>query len=735
MTDTATRYAHQLEGLQPEPLASYLSGLGVLRLIHEQVDPDATCWWENNHLVLETSLKRPELLEFFLNDYQPTPLTSPWNGGSGYYGNDKKDGIEAILESESARFAPYRQTLCRIKNLLQKIGADEKPPPDEKPVLLKRLRAVLDDHSLKWLDATLALGETESSGKTKVSYAPLLGTGGNDGRLEFSNNFMQRLAELFLNEKAKPKQTRELLNSALFGEVGRYLKKSPVGQFDPGSAGGVNLSVGFEGNALVNPWYYILMIEGAVTLATAAVGRFQSGTRVGSAFPFTVSHIGSGHGKLAPEEGNRQEIWLPLWERPARYAEIRHLFAEGRAQNGHKQARNPVEFSLALATHGTSRGLSGFSRFGFLQRNGKSYFATPLGYYPVGARDGASLIRRLERWFSAYRGVISAHSAGSQRLLNRYDGAVLEYLKTANRRALTTVLEGLGDFHLYLARTPKLCEKIRPLPEISEEWAELGNDDTPEFRLALSLSTLGAGVKASEFNLRAQLTPYDARSRRWDPDDHIERWVGRDLAERMVNLLEHRMREADRVGFVEEKGFTKRYNSPIRGSVGAQLPDIEKFLTGSIDDQRLEKLLFALILLRNKKPKLTRNESATFLGLPFILPKLALHQGFPLRLGLEPPEGETLKDDRDVRIPPRQIVRMLATGNVLGALKASRRFLLTRPLVVEASLIQPIRLSPDTLRRTAAALLLPIDDRTYFQLYNRIAPTNTVEESEETQHD
>ena len=28
---------------------------------------------------------------------------------------------------------------------------------------------------------------------------PLLGTGGNEGRFEFSNNFMQRVAELFIN--------------------------------------------------------------------------------------------------------------------------------------------------------------------------------------------------------------------------------------------------------------------------------------------------------------------------------------------------------------------------------------------------------------------------------------------------------------------------------------------------------------------------------------------------------
>ena len=99
----------------------------------------------------------------------------------------------------------------------------------------------MSDQALSWLDATSALGEVDEKGETSVRFAPILGTGGNDGRLEFSNNFMQRLCEFFLSPKAKPKETEELLKSALYGSVGRYLSSNPVGQFDPGSAGGVNL--------------------------------------------------------------------------------------------------------------------------------------------------------------------------------------------------------------------------------------------------------------------------------------------------------------------------------------------------------------------------------------------------------------------------------------------------------------------------------------------------------------
>ena len=49
------------------------------------------------------------------------------------------------------------------------------------------------------------------------------------------------------------------------------------------------------------------------------------------------------------EESTRAELWLPLWSSRVSLAELSHLFAEGRVQLGRRQARNAVEFALALA--------------------------------------------------------------------------------------------------------------------------------------------------------------------------------------------------------------------------------------------------------------------------------------------------------------------------------------------------------------------------------------------------
>lgn len=702
---------HNLQGLQPQPLASYLSALGVLRLVH-RVDENASAAWLNGCFTLETSLDREELLKYFLEDYCPTPITSPWNGGSGYYPIDKssKVNIENILASDNPRFSAYQNTINVIQAYIQKHNIEEKPEGDDKSKMLKDLRSLLDDDSLLWLDAT-SVQEEDSTGKTKVRFAPVLGTGGNDGRFEFSSNFMERLGELFISLEGKPEENRELLKAALYDSLSSSLKRSPIGQFDPGSAGGINLSVGFSGEALLNPWYYILMLEGSLVLTAAAVSRFKDASRIGGSFPFTVSHLGAGSGKLGASEGNRNEIWLPLWSKLTSYPEVKLLFSEGRAQIGKQQARNPIEFSLALASHGTSRGLDGFSRYGFLQRNGKSFFATSLGYYPVEEREGASLIRQVEPWFNSNRSGLKDSAAGA-RAVRRYENAVLEYLSTNRTSALTTALERIGEIHQYLCHTPKLWEasdaKVRPLPTLDNSWASLANDNSAEFGLALSLASLYNPDSWAD-SLRSQISPYNPEKGDWNKLSWIPRWVGKDVPDRMLGLLRYRL-------------LSKHNHSPIRGTFFAQLADIESFIEESLDDKKLERLLYALCLIKKIKQKVPHETKVSFLPLAYLLNRLALHQGKVLNIS-EEGRAEIGLGERDLRLPPSAVANMLASGNVSGSLRASRRFLFGRSMALPISLVQKQNLSLQASHRIGAALLFPISDLTYLNIYKQLVQT------------
>src|SRR5882724_6584663 len=75
-----TIYEHVLDGCAPVPLAGYLKALGTLRLVAEQIDPNAKGFWRDERFVLRTQVTENELLAFFVERYQPSAIISPWNG-------------------------------------------------------------------------------------------------------------------------------------------------------------------------------------------------------------------------------------------------------------------------------------------------------------------------------------------------------------------------------------------------------------------------------------------------------------------------------------------------------------------------------------------------------------------------------------------------------------------------------------------------------------------------------
>ena len=191
-----------LNGCAPTPLASYLKALGVLRLISspanhvsgKAADPHARGWWENECFHLRTTLSRDDLLGFFLHDYAPSPIIAPWNGGSGFYPKDNKDGFDPLAAHQVAqRFDRISSAIGSASLTITRLGLEERPEGTAKVELVAALRAEFPDTALLWLDASLAL-----SGEG-LAYPQLLGTGGNDGRLDFTNNFARRLVS-----RAKP---------------------------------------------------------------------------------------------------------------------------------------------------------------------------------------------------------------------------------------------------------------------------------------------------------------------------------------------------------------------------------------------------------------------------------------------------------------------------------------------------------------------------------------------------
>ena len=507
-----------LHGCAPTPLASYLKALGVLRLVSspanhvsgEAADPHARGWWENECFHLRTTLGRDALLHFFLHDYAPSPIIAPWNGGSGFYAGDNKDGFDPLATGQVAgRFGNISSAIRSTVRTVAALKLAERPEGEAKVGLVAALRAELADAALLWLDAVLALS------RGGLAYPELLGTGGNDGRLDFTNNFARRLvsrakpAGLFeVSSGEASKEAARLLEASLLAAPVLGLCSAKIGQFAPGAAGGPNATNGYSADSEVNSWDFVLMLEGAAAFAGAATRRHQHApggatagttTRSGASFPFTVRAVGAGWGGVdaADENDARAEFWAPIWMRPARALEIDSLLGEGRAVLNERTASDGLDFARAAASLGVSRGFQAFERFGFLMRAGRTYLATPIGRRSAAPSPATQLVADLDAggWLERVRrvGRNDEEPGAARRAVKRLEDALFGLLAAREgSREVERAIVALGHIAGWLALSPSGRKAIAtPPPILSPAWLQRADDGSAEFRVAAALAALG----------------------------------------------------------------------------------------------------------------------------------------------------------------------------------------------------------------------------------------------------
>jgi CRISPR-associated protein Csx17 len=442
-----------LGGCSPTPLASYLKALGVLRLLSAKY-PEIRGFWSDERFVLRTKLDREAIEYFFLEEYEPTALVTPWNGRGGFLEGDDEDGEESSRagaqmvrafssKTVANRFHPLARILRSISDInvvgnlniaraeLKRLKVNEKTKgkdnlsDDEKNAisrqdalvktikghLLQELRNSLPDDVLSWFDTCLALVTDPSTGGKKSAPSPLLGAGGLDGSMDFGVNYLKRINDVFEPGTGRPRESaREWLNNALWGELTGSLysvsaqdkKKVSVGQFSPSDAGGYNAENGFSGEALLNPWNTILQLEGATLFAASTVRRLEGDGDIYSSLPFTVAPVAIGEtvalSDEVPKGAKRRtaEMWLPLWSRPTTCRELEGVLREGRMTlHGHSVTKG-FDCVRAVTSLGSSRGIEQFQRFVFLKRSGDAFFALDKGRFSVRSSAYSNLVEELE---------------------------------------------------------------------------------------------------------------------------------------------------------------------------------------------------------------------------------------------------------------------------------------------------------------------------------------------------
>lgn len=621
-----------LRGCRAEPLLSYLTGLGVVRLVGEQLDPDSSARWESDHLVISgEDLSDTKLVDFFVEDYKPTPAVAPWNSGGGFQDDGKATSpsaqrvIEKVRNSDSVRLGPYREAIAaadEVRRRARHIGLtkDGKVLKQGKAQLIEQCRGSFPDEALAWLDASVVLLDDD------VRYPLILGTGGNVGRMDLSANFLEQLETAgFLedssNQPARGRSdapiSRALLRHALFRDGDVQLVPSSTSQFDPGAKGGPNSSAVGDGKALSNPWSFVLGIEGAMVFSSAAARRLSVESQTGSSkasMPFTVDATATGYGSASTGENLKGELWAPLWRNYLSHREIQHLISEGRCQWGRRQARSGLDFVRATATLGIERSIDEFVRYLIGVRDGQSPLAVPIGRFNVRdrVRPEADLLRQLDGWVGKARSNFDRAPAAVKSALNSLDREQFAVSTFGGAARLQKVLAVLAEAEQAASRSTKYRKdrRLEPIVGLSaREWVPTLNDDSVEFRIAVGLASLrdrtSAGrpttAEAVGGSLMTLLRPV------------IRTRFGLDWAKggpRVPNFGRRRLFDVlnDVVGARAVLACSARSSIEAHDQViglpfafdyglGVDLADVGRLLHGYVNEERLGAILSGLLLL------------------------------------------------------------------------------------------------------------------------------------------
>lgn len=602
----------RLQGCRAEPLGSYLAGLGVFRLVAEQADAEARAHWDGDVLVVTSRLDADRLVHFLLEEYVPSPIVSPWNGGSGFKPSDKgpRERLALLESADTPRLAPYKATIQAARRVVElagqrgwALGAGSKGKA-AKERWVRACRAFYPDEALRWLDVAVVL-----TGDDLAFPALVGGTGGNFGRLELSATFAGHVGTVLRlgGRPEPPERVRAWMEEVLFGEPAER-KSDSAGAFEPVAAGGAT-----AGDSLVNPWGVVLALEGALLFAAAPARRLGA-RRAAAAAPFATDPSAVGYA-TASDENVKGEVWAPLWSTASTLGELSRLLGEGRANWRRSQAARGIDFALAAAALGVDRGVNRFVRHAMIERHGQNLLAVPLGRVEVRGRAEVAVAGRLEAWLDSVRRrserrrseppatvrlALGRVDLARWRLANGREGAATDLLIAAARLEAAVMRasglrEGDGIGPVQNRRDGRWIEM-----DASEWLPYLG--DSVELRLAAALASC-ADEPARRLAFLLRPVERDERQRL------VFRSAGpivpgletRPLSAVLADVLVARVREVERAAVHEveatetsSRGVLMRY----RRFRPALLADIETFLAGDVNERRLSALLAGCCLLR-----------------------------------------------------------------------------------------------------------------------------------------
>ena len=732
-------HIHHLAGCAPTPLAHYLKALGVLRLVSEQVDSDARGWWEGDRFLFATILAVKELKEFFLRDYEPTPMFNPWGARSGYFNGTSETSARRSLKQieiegvqNTPRLAAFVHAIKVIREVVSKTTNGKKPSNEtKKSDLILALRSKLRGTSTSWLETVVSIIGTGSD--VNLGQPPIFGTGGNEGSGGYPSAYMSAIVEAVIEQKWD-----HAIHGTLFGaSTKKYRWGQSMGQFMPGGAS--------------TPWDLILAFEGGCVLRSTVASRTaksEANARWMSS-PFYVAPRSAGYASgsrlderflnKGRENPGRGEQWLPMWEKPSRYSEIRQIFLHGRAATkAGNRATDGWNMALAVHNFGIARGITRFIRYGYQQRNNQAtHYAIPLGLFHVPDRPSgqSSCVDDLGPWLRSLHRI--AHPAGDQEAKRTPSCLTLVYRRLQDSLfSLVQSQHTPQEWQEALLRMGEVEAIIRrgsgfsagPIPRLRPEWVAASDDGRVEFRLALAFA-LQRGFhrqQGSEIDppIRRHWLPLDRKRPGRFATDGTDNSAVRLKASPEV-VMHGRRGVDDAIALVERRIVEESQHSgrhlPLQAAhrSSTSVGDLTALLTDRIDLNQVMTLARPLMALdRNawdkhkivptQPPKSWRDiewpdESWLAVRLCMLPWPIRTRSGFDLDIGADP-----------------AIIRRLAAGDAASAVAIALRRLNAAGV---RSTVRFGAVPPDTARLWAAAIAFPISKGTAKQFLSRLDPS------------
>jgi CRISPR-associated protein Csx17 len=346
-------------GLRLVSLGNYMASLGLLRILARSGWPRVRAAWNNGTFQI---VGGPTCLDNILDGVCKMASSKAWSAYDRSWGEAQKQGTK------------------------KKSGA---------PLAIWQASAPEQD---------LELFSAHAVPAARVSFNPLLGSGGNAGKRDFSDGWSRAVQALASDQNSKngvpdAAGKRAELKALLLGDSLTWMVEK------------LNAACWFsDTNKLYNsgqrpfregaasPWAMALACEGLPFFAGGPSRRLGSRARAVGAFPFVTGPAAPGRaGEAGRDLG---DVWAPIRERPMSVPEVQTLFQRGRAELGGRGVITPTAFAAAIMRRGIDAGITEFRRFVLGHTTSSNTFEPRFGgvfHVSVSAQPAASILQREQR--------------------------------------------------------------------------------------------------------------------------------------------------------------------------------------------------------------------------------------------------------------------------------------------------------------------------------------------------